>query len=69
MRRLLHTVILFALAAAGAYARADEAADQLARARASCSPSAPALKPHPQLSEAARRLSQGAGLREAGRWR
>jgi uncharacterized protein YkwD len=65
MRHLFRTVILLALLGAGAQARADEVTDQLARARASCAPSAPALQPNPQLSEAARRLSQGVALREA----
>lgn len=65
MRPVLRFVLLLVLAAAGLHARADQVTDELMRARAHCAPSAPALQLQPQLADAARRIAQGAGLRNA----
>jgi uncharacterized protein YkwD len=65
MGPLLRLVLLLVLATTGLQARADQASDELMRARARCAPNAPALQVRPQLVDAARRIAQGAGLRNA----
>ncbi len=65
MRFLLRAVWLAVLSATAVSASADAVTDELGRARAACSPSAPPLRVDPQLSDAARRIAQGASLRSA----
>lgn len=65
MAAVLRLVMLLLAFAACLPARADEMTDELARVRASCTSSAPAMRVDPRLSEAARRVAQGFALRDA----